>query len=85
MTLLESKIDSRSPEFQANAAQLRAAVEDLQTQMAQVAPCAAGNVQHSAVGSDQVAPAPHPFRGGLCTVRNVHTVHETIKMIAACA
>jgi len=37
MTLLESKIDSRSPEFQANAAQLRAAVEDLQTQMARVA------------------------------------------------
>ena len=37
MTLFESKIDSRSPEFQANAAQLRAAVEDLQTQMAQVA------------------------------------------------
>jgi 3-methylcrotonyl-CoA carboxylase beta subunit len=37
MTLLESKIDSRSPEFQANAAQLRAAVDDLQTQMARVA------------------------------------------------
>lgn len=44
-------------------------------QMPQVAPCAAGNVQHSAVGSDQVAPAPHPFRRGLCTVRTVHTVH----------
>ena len=38
-------------------------------QMAQVAPCAAGNVQHSAVRGDQVAPAPHPFRRGLCTVR----------------
>ncbi|WP_313916671.1 carboxyl transferase domain-containing protein [Tahibacter sp.] len=37
MTLLESKIDSRSPEFQANAAQLRAAVDDLQAQMARVA------------------------------------------------
>ena len=37
MTLIESKLDSRSPEFQANAAQLRAAVDDLQAQMAKVA------------------------------------------------
>jgi 3-methylcrotonyl-CoA carboxylase beta subunit len=37
MTLIESKIDSRSPEFQTNAAQLRAAVDDLQAQMAKVA------------------------------------------------
>ncbi len=37
MPLLDSKIDSRSPEFQANAAQLRAAVDDLQAQMARVA------------------------------------------------
>ncbi|TDR40010.1 3-methylcrotonyl-CoA carboxylase beta subunit [Tahibacter aquaticus] len=37
MTVIESKIDSRSPEFQANASQLRAAVDELQQQMARVA------------------------------------------------
>ena len=54
MTLLESKIDSRSPEFQANAAQLRAAVEDLQTQMAQVA-----------LGGGEKARSKHTERGKL--------------------
>ena len=54
MTQLESKIDSRSPEFQANAAQLRAAVEDLQAQMARVA-----------LGGGEKARSKHTERGKL--------------------
>ncbi|WP_295363958.1 carboxyl transferase domain-containing protein, partial [Arenimonas sp.] len=37
MSQLSSHIDPRDPEFQANAAQLRAAVEDLEAKLAQVA------------------------------------------------
>ena len=54
MTVLASKIDPRSPEFQANAAQLRAAVDDLQAQMAQ-----------AALGGGERARAKHTERGKL--------------------
>ena len=37
MTVIESTIDTRSPEFQTNAQQLRAAVDELKAQMAKVA------------------------------------------------
>ena len=54
MPVIESKIDLRSPEFAANAAQLRAAVEDLKTQMAQ-----------AALGGGDKARAKHTERGKL--------------------
>jgi len=54
MPVIESKIDLRSPEFAANAAQLRAAVEDLKTHMAQ-----------AALGGGDKARAKHTERGKL--------------------
>ncbi|UXI66737.1 carboxyl transferase domain-containing protein [Tahibacter amnicola] len=54
MSMIESKIDTRSPEFQANAAQLRAAVEDLQHTMARVA-----------LGGGEKARQKHTERGKL--------------------
>jgi len=54
MPVIESKIDLRSPEFAANAAQLRAAVEDLKSQMAQ-----------AALGGGDKARAKHTERGKL--------------------
>jgi len=54
MAILNSQIDTRSPEFQANAAQLRSIVDDLQTQMAQVA-----------LGGGEKARAKHTERGKL--------------------
>ena len=54
MPVIESKIDLRSVEFAANAAQLRAAVDDLKTQMAQ-----------AALGGGDKARAKHTERGKL--------------------
>ena len=54
MPVIESQIDIRSPEFLANAAQLRAAVDDLKTQMAQ-----------TALGGGDKARAKHTERGKL--------------------
>ncbi len=54
MSMIETKIDTRSPEFQANAAQLRAAVDDLQAQMARIA-----------LGGGDKARAKHTERGKL--------------------
>ena len=54
MPVIESKIDLRSPEFAANAAQLRAAVDDLKKQMAQ-----------AALGGGDKARGKHTERGKL--------------------
>ena len=54
MPVIESHIDTRSPEFQANAAQLRVTVDDLKTQMAQ-----------TALGGGDKARAKHTERGKL--------------------
>jgi 3-methylcrotonyl-CoA carboxylase beta subunit len=54
MTVIESRIDSRSPEFQANVQQLRAAVDDLRAQMAKVA-----------LGGGEKARSKHTERGKL--------------------
>ena len=54
MPVLASQIDPRSPEFQANAAQLHAAVDDLRQQMAQIA-----------LGGGEKARAKHTERGKL--------------------
>jgi len=54
MPAIESHIDTRSPEFQANAAQLRATVDDLKIQMAQ-----------AALGGGDKARAKHTERGKL--------------------
>jgi len=54
MPVIESKIDLRSPEFAANGAQLRAAVEDLKSHMAQ-----------AALGGGDKARAKHTERGKL--------------------
>ncbi|HEX6834293.1 MAG TPA: carboxyl transferase domain-containing protein [Rudaea sp.] len=54
MPAIVSQIDPRSPDFQANAAQLRAAVEDLNQQMAQ-----------AALGGGEKARAKHTERGKL--------------------
>src|SRR5437868_13234130 len=54
MPAIESHIDIRSPEFQANATQLRAAVDDLKTQMAQ-----------AALGGGDKARTKHTERGKL--------------------
>ena len=54
MTVLASKIDPRSPEFQANAAQLRGAVDELQAHMAR-----------AALGGGEKARAKHTERGKL--------------------
>ena len=54
MPVLDSQIDTRSPEFQANAAQLRAVVDDLKLQMAQ-----------AALGGGDKARAKHTERGKL--------------------
>jgi len=54
MPVIESQIDPRSAEFQGNAAQLRAAVDDLKSQMAQ-----------AALGGGDKARAKHTERGKL--------------------
>ena len=54
MEALKSRLDVRSAEFRANAAQLRAAVDDLRTQAAQVA-----------LGGDETSRARHVARGKL--------------------
>src|SRR5215475_10280889 len=54
MPVIESKIDTRSPEFQANASQLRGLVDDLNTQLAQ-----------AALGGGDKARAKHTERGKL--------------------
>ncbi len=54
MPVIESQIDPRSPEFQANAAQLRGVVEDLQQQLA-----------HTALGGGEKARNKHTERGKL--------------------
>jgi 3-methylcrotonyl-CoA carboxylase beta subunit len=54
MPVIESQIDTRSPEFQANAAQLRAVVDDLKIQMAQ-----------AALGGGDKARTKHTERGKL--------------------
>jgi 3-methylcrotonyl-CoA carboxylase beta subunit len=54
MPVIASQIDSRSPEFQANAAQLRAVVDDLKKQLAQVA-----------LGGGEKARTKHTERGKL--------------------
>ena len=54
MPVIESQIDSRSPEFQANAAQLRGVVEDLHQQLA-----------HTALGGGEKARNKHTERGKL--------------------
>src|SRR5690348_11861648 len=54
MAVIETHIDPRSAEFQANAAQLRAAVDDLKAQMAQ-----------AALGGGDKARSKHTERGKL--------------------
>jgi len=54
MPVIQSQVDPRSPEFQANAAQLHAVVQDLQAQMAQ-----------AALGGGDKARAKHTERGKL--------------------
>ena len=54
MPVIQSQADPRSPEFQANAAQLRSVVEDLRKQMAQ-----------AALGGGDKARAKHTERGKL--------------------
>jgi 3-methylcrotonyl-CoA carboxylase beta subunit len=54
MPVIESQIDPRSPEFQANAAQLRGVVEDLRQQLA-----------HTALGGGEKARNKHTERGKL--------------------
>ena len=54
MPAIRSQLDVRSPEFQANAAQLRAAVEDLRGEMAK-----------AALGGGEKARAKHTERGKL--------------------
>jgi len=54
MTVLETKLNARSADFQANAAAMRAQVEDLQVQLAK-----------AAAGGGEVARAKHVARGKL--------------------
>ena len=54
MPVLETKLNPRSAEFQANAAAMRAQVDDLQAQLAQVAQ-----------GGGEAARAKHTARGKL--------------------
>ncbi len=54
MTVITSQIDPRDPAFQANAAQLRAAVDDLHAQTAR-----------NALGGGEQARAKHTERGKL--------------------
>ena len=54
MPIIESQIDTRSPEFAANAANLREAVEDLKKQLAR-----------SALGGGEKAREKHTARGKL--------------------
>lgn len=54
MAIFKSQVDARNPEFLANTAQLRAVVDDLQTQMAQVA-----------LGGGEKARTKHTERGKL--------------------
>jgi 3-methylcrotonyl-CoA carboxylase beta subunit len=66
MPVIESRIDPRSAEFQANAAQLRAAVEDLKTQMAQ-----------AALGGGEKARAKHTERGKLLPRERVRALLDS--------
>jgi acetyl-CoA carboxylase carboxyltransferase component len=54
MPVIESKLDSRSPEFQTNAAQLRGVVDDLKQQLAR-----------TALGGGDKARSKHTERGKL--------------------
>ncbi len=63
MPIIQSQLDTRSPEFAANAAQLHAAVEDLKKQMAQ-----------AAMGGGDKAREKHTARGKLLPRERVRTL-----------